>query len=50
VARPWLFVRPLEPAERETLARFGKSGRQAVRQRAQILLASVVYAPVAQMA
>src|ERR687885_589793 len=34
----------------EHLARFRKSGRQAVRQRAQILMASVVYTPVAQIA
>jgi hypothetical protein len=34
----------------EHLARLWKSGRHAVRQRAQILLASVVYTPVAQIA
>jgi hypothetical protein len=34
----------------EHLARFRKSGRQAVRQRAQILMASVVYTPVSQIA
>jgi transposase len=50
VARPSLFVRPLEPAEMEHLARFRKAGRQAVRQRAQILMASMVYTPVAQIA
>jgi transposase len=50
VARPSLFVRPLEPAEMEHLARFRKSTRQAVRQRAQILLASLVYTPVDQLA
>jgi hypothetical protein len=50
VARPSLYVRSPEPAEMEHLARFRKSGRQAVRQRAQILMASVVYTPVAQIA
>jgi transposase len=50
VARPSLFIRPLEPAEMEHLARFRKSGREAVRQRAQILMASLVYTPVAQIA
>ena len=50
MARPSLFVRPLEHAELEHLTRFRKSSRQAVRQRAQILLASVVYTPVAQIA
>ena len=50
MARPSLYVRPLEPAEMEHLARFRKAGRQAVRQRAQILMASVVYTPVAQIA
>jgi Helix-turn-helix domain len=34
----------------EHLARFRKSGRQAVRQRAQILMAWVVYTPVTQIA
>jgi hypothetical protein len=34
----------------EHLARFRKSGRQAVRERAQMLMASVVYTPVAQIA
>ena len=50
MARPSLFIRPLEAAELEHLARFRKSARQAVRQRAQILMASVVYTPVAQIA
>ena len=50
MARPSLYVRPLEPAEMEYLAGLRKSGRQAVRQRAQILMASAVYTPVAQIA
>jgi hypothetical protein len=43
VARPSLFIRPLEQGELEFLAHLRKSRRQALRQRAQILLASVVY-------
>jgi len=50
MARPALFVRPLQPAEMELLAHLRKSRRQAVRQRAQILLASMVYTPVSQIA
>jgi hypothetical protein len=50
VARPSLFIRPLQQAEIEHLARFRTSGRQAVHQHAQILLASLAYTPVAQIA
>lgn len=50
MAQPSLFVRPLEQAEMEYLARLRKSRRQAVRQRAQILMASMVYTPVSQIA
>ena len=50
MARPSLFVRPLVQAELEFLAHHRKSRRQAVRQRAQILMASVVYTPVSQIA
>ena len=46
VARPSLFVRPLEQGEMEFLAHLRKSRRQALRQRAQILMASMVYTPV----
>jgi hypothetical protein len=42
VARPSLFVRPLEQSEMEFLAHLRKSRRQALRQRAEILLASAV--------
>ena len=50
MARPSLFVRPLEQGEMEFLAHLRKSRRQALRQRAQILLASMVYTPVYQIA
>src|ERR1700736_750900 len=50
VARPSLFVRPLEQGEMEFLAHLRKSRRQALRQRAQILMASMVYTPVYQIA
>src|SRR5438067_13440781 len=50
MARPSLFVRPLAQGEMEFLAHLRKSRRQALRQRAQILLASMVYAPVYQIA
>ncbi len=50
MARPSLFVRPLEQGEMEFLAHLRKSRRQALRQRAEILLASVVYTPVSQIA
>lgn len=50
MARPALFIRPLEPAELEHLARLRQTRRQSVRQRAQILLASAVYTPVGQIA
>ena len=43
MARPSLFVRPLEQGEMEFLAHLRKSRRQALRQRAQILMASMVY-------
>lgn len=43
MARPSLFVRPLEQGEMEFLAHLRKSRRQALPQRAQILLASMVY-------
>jgi hypothetical protein len=45
-----LFVRPLEQGEMEFLAHLRKSRRQALRQRAQILMASMVYTPVYQIA
>jgi hypothetical protein len=45
-----LFVRPLEQGEMEFLAHLRKSRRQALRQRAEILLASMVYTPVYQIA
>jgi transposase len=48
--RPSLFVRPLEQGEMEYLAHLRKSRRQALRQRAEILLASMVYTPVRQIA
>lgn len=50
MARPSLFVRPLEQGEMEYLAHLRKSRRQALRQRAEMLLASVVYTPVQQIA
>jgi transposase len=50
MARPPLFVRPLEQGEMEYLARLRTSRRQALRQRAEILLASMVYTPVQQIA
>jgi hypothetical protein len=50
MARPSLFVRPLEQGEMEFLAHLRKSRRQALRQRAEILLASMVYTPVYQIA
>jgi transposase len=50
MARPSLFVRPLEQGEMEYLAHLRKSRRQALRQRAEILLASMVYTPVRQIA
>jgi transposase len=50
MARPSLFVRPLEQGEMEFLAHLRKSRRQALRQRAQILMASMVYTPVYQIA
>src|ERR687885_2561293 len=50
MARPSLFVRPLEQGEMEFLAHLRKSRRQALRQRAEILLASMVYTPVHQIA
>src|ERR687885_497246 len=50
MARPSLFVRPLEQGEMEYLAHLRKSRRQALRQRAEILLASMVYTPVQQIA
>ena len=45
-----MFVRPLEQGELEFLAHLRKSRRQALRQRAQILMASMVYTPVYQIA
>src|SRR3982074_467008 len=48
--RPSLFVRPLEQGETEFLAHLRKSRRQSLRQRAQILMASMVYTPVYQIA
>ena len=50
MARPWLFIRPLEQGEMEFLAHLRKSRRQALRQRVQILMASMVYTPVHQIA
>ena len=50
MARPSLFVRPLEQSEMEFLAHLRKSRRQVLRQRAEILLASMVYTPVYQIA
>jgi hypothetical protein len=50
MARPSLFVRPLEQGELEFLAHLRKSRRHALRQRAQILMASMVYTPVYQIA
>src|SRR3712207_1427293 len=50
MARPSLFVRPLEQGEMEFLVHLRTSRRQALRQRAQILLASMVYTPVYQIA
>ena len=50
MARPSLFVRPLEQGEMEFLAHLRKSRRQGLRQRAQILMASMVYTPVYQIA
>ncbi|MBV8714997.1 MAG: IS630 family transposase [Chloroflexi bacterium] len=50
MARPSLFVRPLTQGEMEFLAHLRKSRRQALRQRAQILMASMVYTPVYQIA
>jgi hypothetical protein len=45
-----MFVRPLEQGEMEFPAHLRKSRRQALRQRAEILLASMVYTPVYQIA
>ena len=50
MARPSLFVRPLERSEMEFLGHLRKSRRHALRQRAEILLASMVYTPVYQIA
>ena len=50
MAPPSLFVRPLEHGEMEYLAHLRKSRRHALRQRAEILLASMVYTPVYQIA
>src|SRR5919197_5438918 len=50
MARPSLFVRPLQQGEMVFLAHLRKSRRHALRQRAQILLASMVYTPVYQIA
>ena len=50
MARHALFVRPLEQNEIEFLAHLRKSRRQALRQRAQIQVASMVYTPVHQIA
>jgi hypothetical protein len=50
MARASLFVRPLTQGEMEFLAHLRKSRRQALRQRAQILMASMVYTPVNQIA
>src|SRR6266516_5852458 len=50
MARPSLFVRSLEQGEMEFLGHLRKSRRYALRQRAEILLASMVYTPVYQIA
>src|ERR1700681_4076371 len=50
MARPSLFIRELEQSEMEFLAHLRKSRRQSLRQRAQILMASMVYTPVYQIA
>jgi hypothetical protein len=50
MARPAFFVRPLVQGEMEFLAHLRKWRRQALRQRADILLASMVYTPVNQIA
>lgn len=50
MARPALLVRELEQSEMEFLAHLRQSRRQALRQRAQILMASMVYTPVYQIA
>src|SRR5712691_1928591 len=50
MARPSLFVRPLERGEMEFLGHLRKSRRHALRQRSEILLASMVYTPVYQIA
>jgi hypothetical protein len=50
MARSSLFVRPLEQGEMEFLVHLRKSRRQAHGRRAQILLASMVYTPVYQIA
>src|ERR1051326_2994984 len=50
MARPSLFVRPLERSEIEFLGQLRKSRPHALRQRAEILLASMAYTPVYQIA
>jgi hypothetical protein len=50
MARPLLFVRPPTQGKVDFLAHLRKSRRQALRQRAQILMASMVYTPVTQIA
>jgi transposase len=50
LARASVFIRPLEQGEMEYLAHLRKSRRQALRQRAEILLASMVVTPVHQIA
>jgi hypothetical protein len=50
MARTSLFVRPLERSEMKFLGHLRKSRRHALRQRAEILLASMVYTPVYQIA
>src|SRR6267154_4654965 len=50
MARPSLFVRPLAHGEMEFLAHLRNSRRQALRHRVQILMASMVYTPVYQIA
>ena len=50
MAPPSLFVRPLDQGEMEYLAHLRKSRRHALRQRAEMLLASMVYTPVYQIA
>jgi len=50
MARPSVFVRALERGEMEFLGHLRKSRRHALRQRAEILLASMVYTPVYQIA